>query len=107
MNSTAAADRLNISAKKLRRVLRNNPDLVTKVDGKYFFTEEHIATLADLVRPASPQDDAIEFLDSDEPMTIAEVSQVWSDRAIRARATSQYRARQARLMARMTEVGVA
>ena len=107
MNSTTAADRLNVTAKKLRRVLRKNPDLVTKVDGEYFFTEEHLVTLADIISPVSDESDAIEFLDSDTPMPINEVSRVWSDRAIRARAISQYRSRQARLMARMTEVGVA
>lgn len=107
MNSTAVAARLNITPKKLRRIIRKNPDLVTKVEGEYLFTEDHVSQLSELIQPSAGEDGEIQFLDSDEPMLITEVSRVWTDRAVRARASEQYRSRQARLMARMTEVGVA
>lgn len=108
MDTTTAAQKLNVDSKKLRRVIRRNPHLASRVDGgSYSISTDQLRELQSLVQPSESlehQGLEVKYLDQDRPMKVSEVARIWQDRAARARAKSQYRDRQSRLIKRIDEV---
>lgn len=89
-----AANHYGINPKALRRLIRKNPSWHRAgVGGRYTFTEADLKALGALIKTKPQKRD-----DDDTPgMTIEQVIQARTDRALRAQQMKQRAERQARL----------
>lgn len=112
MNSTTVASRLNISTKRLRRIVRKLDGFTAVGTGhRYEFTEAEVKILSDYlesaVKPTTKKvklPEEVMDLNIDRPLPIKVAASIWSDPKARAAARTTWADRQAKLKERLAAI---
>ena len=112
MNSTTVASRLNISTKRLRRIVRKLDGFTAVGTGsRYEFTEADVKTLSDYLESTEkPTPKKVKLpeevmdLDIDRPLPVKVAASIWSDPKARAAARTTWADRQAKLKERLAAI---
>ena len=112
MNSTTVASRLNISTKRLRRLVRKLDEFTPVGTGsRYEFTEADVKILSDYLEstkePAPKKvklPEEVLDLTIDRPLPIKVAASIWSDPKARAAARTTWADRQAKLKERLAAI---
>ena len=104
MNSTTVASRLNISTKRLRRLVRKLDEFTPVGTGhRYEFTEAEVQILSDYLEKVKLPEEVID-LDIDRPLPVKVAASIWSDPKARAAARTTWADRQAKLKERLAAI---
>lgn len=112
MNSTTVASRLNISTKRLRRIVRKLDGFTAVGTGsRYEFTEADVKILSDYLESTEkPTPKKVKLpeevmdLDIDRPLPVKVAASIWSDPKARAAARTTWADRQAKLKERLAAI---
>lgn len=106
MDAHTAAQRLGITPRILRRIVRKHSSLQRAgMGGRYDFTEEDIKELEEIMARANNKSDGIAALDQSPGIPFWMVNQAHRDPAIRREIQARRREREERLAARIAELG--